>query len=249
MDFNTIKMKQKIYNEIIEKLPKEVLEEIEMKFFIEFTHNSTSIGGNELTLEENRILIEDGASFANENLYSLMEVINNHTAYHNHINHKMHNRVNDDFVIDEDFIENIHSDISHAIIDNTYRVFPKSLENTKYLPPCLYDFENQMNKFFENLKNKKKKLNCIEYIAWTHAEFLRLQPFDDGCGRTARILLNYQLMETNLPPISISNKDKKEYFSALDEYSLNNDFKKLTNIIYTLVENRLDEYINLVDNK
>ena len=36
-------------------------------------------------------------------------------------------------------------------------------------------------------------LNPIELAAWTHAEFVRIHPFEDGNGRTARLMSGYYL--------------------------------------------------------
>ena len=38
------------------------------------------------------------------------------------------------------------------------------------------------------------------FLAESHWSFLRIHPFDDGNGRTARLLANYALLRNNLPP-------------------------------------------------
>jgi len=41
----------------------------------------------------------------------------------------------------------------------------------------------------------------IELAAWTHSEWVRIHPFSNGNGRTARILTNAILMRYGLPPV------------------------------------------------
>lgn len=41
----------------------------------------------------------------------------------------------------------------------------------------------------------------IELAAWTHSEWVRIHPFRNGNGRSARILTNAILMRYGLPPV------------------------------------------------
>ncbi len=41
----------------------------------------------------------------------------------------------------------------------------------------------------------------VELAAWTHSEWVRIHPFSNGNGRTARILSNAVLMRYGLPPV------------------------------------------------
>jgi hypothetical protein len=41
----------------------------------------------------------------------------------------------------------------------------------------------------------------IDLCAWTHAEWIRIHPFANGNGRTARIWVNVLLMRYGLPPV------------------------------------------------
>ena len=53
------------------------------------------------------------------------------------------------------------------------------------------------------------------FLAESHWSFLRIHPFDDGNGRTARLLANYALLRNNLPPIVIKSDDRDRYISGL----------------------------------
>ncbi len=60
-------------------------------------------------------------------------------------------------------------------------------------------------------------------IAKYHIEFEKIHPFEDGNGRTGRLLINYELLKNNLPPIVINKEDRVKYF----EFLRNSDYISL----------------------
>jgi Fic family protein len=59
--------------------------------------------------------------------------------------------------------------------------------------------------------------NAILIATEFHYKFIRIHPFDDGNGRTARILMNFILMQGGYPPVIIKTEDKQNYFAALQQ--------------------------------
>jgi Fic family protein len=58
-------------------------------------------------------------------------------------------------------------------------------------------------------------VDLIRLLAAFHHRFSVIHPFDDGNGRTMRLLVNYALMRKDWMPIVIRTEDKKTYLSAL----------------------------------
>ena len=53
------------------------------------------------------------------------------------------------------------------------------------------------------------------FLAESHWRFLCIHPFDDGNGRTARLLANYALFWNDLPPVVIKSEDRDRYIGGL----------------------------------
>jgi hypothetical protein len=66
-------------------------------------------------------------------------------------------------------------------------------------------------------ESKEKQLHPVYLAAIFHYKFVRIHPFDDSNGRTARLLMNYILLKNDYAPLVIESKDKKNYLIALNE--------------------------------
>jgi Fic family protein len=59
-------------------------------------------------------------------------------------------------------------------------------------------------------------MHPVELAARVHIDFVGIHPFIDGNGRTARLLMNLELLKAGFPPIVIKVADRLEYYQALD---------------------------------
>lgn len=66
-------------------------------------------------------------------------------------------------------------------------------------------------------QSSNKEMHTLELAALLHYKFVRIHPFDDGNGRTARLLMNYVLLKMGLPPVIVKSDDKKDYLFALSK--------------------------------
>ena len=74
---------------------------------------------------------------------------------------------------------------------------------------ALADFERTLQPIIERLDqhipagidpNADQTAAVLEVCAWVHAEWIRIHPFTNGNGRTARLWVNGIVMRYNLPP-------------------------------------------------
>ncbi len=87
----------------------------------------------------------------------------------------------------------------------------------------------------------------LDTIAWFHAEFETIHPFNDGNGRMGRVLINQQLMSLGYPPIIIPNKGKRtNYYPAFDAYRISGKFDDFTELLAGLLVESFYKRITLL---
>lgn len=92
-------------------------------------------------------------------------------------------------------------------------------------PKEVYDYmDNLINEY------NKKETHTIEDIAKLHAEFEKIHPFQDGNGRTGRMLIFKECLKNKLMPLVIDDKNKVLYYNALSLAQNKGDFTKLENM-------------------
>lgn len=241
MDFERILAKKIKYEQNKSQIDSVTLSSYEKDFELRFTHNSTAIEGNTLTLMETKVVLEDGVSIGGKELREIYEVINHKKAYE-----YVKKCIADNKALDENIVKDLHAILTeNIIVGGIYRNQEVRISGAGFTPPSGNEMYIQIKAFYEDLRNKTE-LNPIELAAWTHAEFVRIHPFVDGNGRTSRLLMNYQLMIQGFLPVSVDKEKRLDYYNALEEYAVNKNLEPFANFIAELEEKQLDEYLKLI---
>lgn len=242
MDYQKLIQKKEIYEKGKKNIDAVTLSSYEKDFELTFTHNSTAIEGNTLTLMETKVVLEDGISVGGKELREIYEIVNHKKAYR-----YVKRCIADGQELSENIVKDIHAILTeNIIVGGVYRNQPVRISGAGHTPPTGNDMYIQIKNFYADMEWKKKALNEIEYAAWTHAEFVRVHPFIDGNGRTSRLLMNYQLMSTGFLPVSIAKETRLNYYNALEEYAVSGKLDSFAELIADLEEKQLDEYIALM---
>ena len=241
MDFERILLKKERYEQSKSKIDSITLSTYEKDFELRFTHNSTAIEGNTLTLVETKVLLEDGVSVGGKELREIYEVVNHKKAYD-----YVKKCIAQNKSLTEDIVKDLHMILTENIIaGGIYRNQEVRISGAGFTPPAGNEMYIQIKAFYEELDNKAG-LNPIELAAWTHAEFVRIHPFIDGNGRTSRLLMNYQLMLHDFLPVSVDKENRLDYYNALECYAVHKDLNPFADFVAELEEKQLDEYLKLI---
>lgn len=220
---------------LLGEAPAEVVARFARSFDVEYAHNSTAIEGNTLSLIQTKVILEDGLSVGGKALREIYEVANHDRAFS-----YVKRAVAEGRLLDEEMLKDIHALLMENImVGGVYRNVEVRITGRGFRPPA----PQEMRWFFADMPRQREKLNAIEWAAWTQAEFVRIHPFPDGNGRTARMLMNLQLLTEGFQPISIAKEERLAYYEALEAYAVRGELAPFTEMVAALEEARLDEYL------
>lgn len=107
---------------------------------------------------------------------------------------------------------------SSTYISNGYRKLGKTLGDTNEPISDPKDIKKDMEKLLYNYYNEWNNLDPYLREAKFNIEFLRIHPFEDGNGRTSRLLLNFNLMKQKIAPVIITDDLVDDYFKARNNF-------------------------------
>ena len=179
------------------------------------TYHSNAIEGSTLTYAETYAILYNDNSFKIEGKEprEIYEAINHKKALE-----LVFKNLQDDDGFDERFIKKLNETINRDIKDTEgYRTVQVFIRGSEHIPPAPEKIPNLMTYFVYNYNHDEEDI--FTKIARYHIEFEKIHPFEDGNGRTGRLLLNYELLKNNITPVVISKEDRVKYF----EFLKNND--------------------------
>lgn len=198
-------------------LPMEALKKIEEAFAIEYTYESNRIEGNTLTLQETELVVNKGVTIAGKSMREHLEAIN-HSEAIDYIKDFAKSGIG----ISERTIKEIHALVLHGIDRENagrYRNVPVMISGNTHMPPQPHLLDKLMEDFmlrFGEMEQAHK--HPVLTAAYLHDELVRIHPFIDGNGRTARLLMNLYLLRNSYTLVNLkgSNEDKISYYKALE---------------------------------
>ena len=107
----------------------------------------------------------------------------------------------------------------------------------KHIPLLMVEFEKDTLKKHTPC-NFKTLDRVIQALAEVHVELVLIHPFREGNGRVARIVSTIMASQAGLPILNfkdITNKKRKEYFSAINN-GLSSDYKSMERLFAKIVK-------------
>ncbi len=184
---------------------------------LEHTYNSTSIEGTTFTKRQTEGVIFHKATISNKPLIEHLEV-SNHAAVLKNIFQQKHLSP-----LSEALIQEIHKGLLLGIRDDAghYSKHPRAIRGVTLALTHPADIPEEMALLIKAW-NRKPAQKTISDIARFHSAFELIHPFGDGNGRTGRLLMVIQCLQTGHPPVIIENTRKIDYYEVL-EYAQKKD--------------------------
>jgi len=182
MNYETLRKKRDFLQQNKGSLPEAILKNYEDAFSIEYTHNSTAIEGNTLSLLETKLVLEDKLSIGGKELREIYEVVNHDKAFA-----YVQKCVAEGKPLSEAIVKDIHELLVENIFQGgIYRNVEVRITGAVHHPPSPNQMFIEIKNFYADLQ-RKSDVDPIELAAWTHTEFVKIHPFTDGNGRTSRL--------------------------------------------------------------
>ena len=199
------------YKEIIKSFTKKQIKDILDRFTINFAYESNAIEGNSLTLKDVTLILGENIVPKDKDLREIYEVRNTREAHELLFEHKIKISI-------KDIIKLQSIVVKDTGVQTGFKKLPNYLvmRNLKTTSP--EKVEKETNELIDWHNKNKEIIHPLRLATEFHARFERIHPFEDGNGRTGRILLNAILLEQNYPPLIIRKTARVAYFSSLEAF-------------------------------
>jgi len=224
-------------------LPPATLKSLKANELVEWTYNSNGIEGNTLTLKETKVVLE-GITIGGKSVKEHLEVINHKEAIL-----YLEKLIDKDAALTERDIRSIHQLVLKEIDNDNagrYRTENIIISGATHIPPDYVLVRDQMEQLIVSLNGWAKKYHPLVVAALLHGEFVKIHPFVDGNGRTARLLMNFIAMKNGFPPLVIKKEQRFEYYDALDIAHTKKDYTAFVDIVFTSAGKTLDLYLSII---
>jgi len=224
-------------------LPSHLIQSLQKDFLIKNTYHSNAIEGNTLTVYETKAILEDGITVAGKSMREHLEAINHKEAIL-----LTEDLINNNEDVSERHIKEFHAIILHSI-DNQhagiYRLRNVIMSGASHMPPDYMKVPDLMHELVEWYR-QEQDLHPIEKATLLHSQFVNIHPFIDGNGRTARLLMNFELLKTGYLPIIIEQERRFDYYKVLDIAAVKQDYGPLLSFVMDYEYKELQRYMSLI---
>lgn len=193
-----------------------------------WTHTSTALEGNTLSLGDTHFVLQEGLTISGKPIKDHQEVLG-----HAHAIDLVYRCLNEPLT--ENIIFELHKAVQTERVTDIYKpngawkVEPNGTHMVtadgrqvfiEYAMPSsvpvlmseIIEFTNTIN------VDDISELTAHQYYSKIHMGIAHVHPFWDGNGRIARLLANIPLLKAGLPPLTIPEEQRRTYIQLLADY-------------------------------
>lgn len=127
------------------------------------------------------------------------------------------------FVLSSGMIKQFNFQIEKDLIATagTFRQQNVLISGAQITPPSFESVAARVEEVCTSYEHYVSDTHPIVLAAWVHRELAEVHPFDDGNGRTARLLQDLVLVSARFLPVGIPAFRRQEYYDALQAADFN----------------------------
>lgn len=192
-------------------------------------YNSNKIEGSTLTEEQTASLFDSGTLPKSDNYYRAKDVeeMNGHFLMFN----KMLDTLNSNLT--QDLVKQFHYELKSGVFEDrangyaigAYKDRPNMIGIYQTTKPN--NVEEEMSELMVWYRRQKVDLSILAEL---HVRYECIHPFQDGNGRTGRIITFRECLKNNIMPIVIEDANRNEYLESLKEYREKKSVLKLVEL-------------------
>ena len=208
----------------------------------ELAYNSNKIEGSTLTENQTASLFDTGLLPVSDNVYRAKDIeeMNGHFLMFNH----MLKTLDED--LSEELIKKFHYELKSGVFEDKangynigeYKARPNIAGTMQTSLPV--SVSDDMKELLIWYKNSEKNLRAI---ALFHLNYEKIHPFQDGNGRTGRMILFREALKNDIIPPIIHDENRMEYIEGIKEYSETDSSDKM----YKLLTKEQSKYKKTVE--
>ncbi|MCJ7571410.1 MAG: Fic family protein [Candidatus Thermoplasmatota archaeon] len=220
-DDTDILIDKSLHNKIDEKkhrldalrpLPKDAMKKLLKDIKLRHTYHSDAIEGNTLTLQETKLVLEQGLTIGGKPLKDHIEARNDAEAFD-----FMLQLVQKKTPFSQEIIQQIHNIVTKGLLKDSgkYRTGNVRITGSSITPPSYRKIIPLMDEYIHTIKNLS--LHPLKKAAIIHHRLAWIHPFFDGNGRVARLATNLYFKQEGYPPIILKQEQRKIYYQVLHQ--------------------------------
>ncbi len=250
--FSNLRMDPRLERRLTEKrhaldiqrpLPPAIVTKLYEDLRVRLTYHSNAIEGNTLDLGETQLVIAHGITIGGHTLQEHLEAINHAAAYSFVLD-----LARQEAMLNEHALLQLHALITKDLVGTpgVYRTGAVFISGSEHRPPHHTQVPGLMRDWFAWLVGDGQDYPPILRAALAHEMLLAIHPFLDGNGRTARLVLNLQLMQVGYPVTLLLQGWRQTYIRALEQ-AHHGQYNPLVNVVGRAVEAGLDLFLEACD--
>jgi Fic family protein len=224
-------------------LSPEALANLEHYYDIELTYTSNAIEGNTLSAVETTLVIEQGVTIGGKSLKDHLEALDHYDAIR-----YVRDLASQTGRLTETHVRNLHSLVmrrSRPDIAGQYADLPRYVrtEAGRHAFPSPVEVPALMGDFAAWLG---KAADTPDTAFTAHRRLVDIHPFNDGNGRTARLLMNLSLIRGGYPPVAVRPQDRLDYIRSLQQAQAGQGTESFSRLLYNRLDETLTEYLRVL---